>query len=286
MKKYLKIITSIVFLLINYTYVEAVTGIVTENNVRFREGSYLGDNIKFNVSRGREVTVIATNGDFYNVVIGNYTGYIFRDFIEFTNIEASVRNINGYYLVPVFENPHYETPFGFRDVTESVIVTGIYGNWFRVEHIGDEGFIERRFLEVPFESSLRVVLINNSLAGEIIDYAKTFIGTRYLFGSMDPARGFDCSGFVHFVMRNFGINLQRSSRDMATTNGVRVGRSELKKGDLVFFATGAAGRVSHVGIYIENGRFIHSATIGGVKISSLNENYYRTRFLFGNRVLD
>lgn len=285
MNKILKSITTIIILLISYTHLEAAQGVVNENNVRFREGSYLGDNIKFNVSRGREVDIVSISGDFYRVRAGYYEGYIFRDFINITSVQAQIRNNTNYYMIPVFIKPNYETPFGFRDVTEAVTVTGVHENWFRIEHLGEEGFVEARFLEVPFGNSLRVVRISNSLASEIIEYAKTFIGTRYVFGSMDPARGFDCSGFVNFVMSNFGINLQRSSRDMAQINGTRV-TGELQKGDFVFFATGAPGRVSHVGIYIGEGRFIHSATIGGVKISRMSENYYRTRFLFANRVLD
>ena len=123
------------------------------------------------------------------------------------------------------------------------------------------------------------------LIDDLIAYAKSYIGVPYRFGSTDPSRGFDCSGFVTVVMRNFGIYLQRSSASMASTNGTYVPRGELQPGDLVFFATGGGGRVSHVGIYIGGNQFIHSASCVGVKISSMNDAYYRPRYVRANRVL-
>ena len=119
----------------------------------------------------------------------------------------------------------------------------------------------------------------------MLAYAKSYIGTPYLFGSTNPARGFDCSGFVTVAMRQFGIYLQRSSASMAATNGTYVARNAIEPGDLVFFATGGGSRVSHVGIYVGDNQFIHSENRRGVTITSMNDAWWRPRFVRANRVL-
>ena len=177
---------------------------------------------------------------------------------------------------------------------EVVEILEVAGDFYRV-NVRDysEVYIFRDFVhEIDEEYELLAELYAqfasynaNIIIDELISYAKGYLGTPYRWGGTDPSRGFDCSGFVFVVMRNFGINLNRSSRDMAANNGFRVDRNAMQAGDLVFFATGGGGRVSHVGIYIGGDRFIHSATRGGVMISGMGETYWRTRFVRANRVL-
>ncbi|MCH5188675.1 MAG: C40 family peptidase [Oscillospiraceae bacterium] len=118
----------------------------------------------------------------------------------------------------------------------------------------------------------------------IIATAKSFLGRPYSYGASGP-NAFDCSGFTSYVFAAYGISLPRSSAAQSTV-GVTVSRSELQPGDLVFFATGSSGKVSHVGIYIGNGDIIHAATgQGKVVINNFSMNYYSSRFLWGKRVL-
>ena len=101
-------------------------------------------------------------------------------------------------------------------------------------------------------------------------------------------RGVDCSGFVAIVYREvYGKQLSRSSADMLKHDCRKVPRDKLKEGDLVFFKTTRGGKKSvpsHVGIYLKNGRFIHTSTSGGVMVSSLSEPYYTRTWLTGGRV--
>jgi cell wall-associated NlpC family hydrolase len=111
-----------------------------------------------------------------------------------------------------------------------------------------------------------------------------FYGTPYRFGS-NSSHALDCSGFVQKVFRANGIELPRDSRRQAKY-GYKVNLSELKPGDLLFFKTYSRD-VSHVGIYIGDGKMIHAATRGGqVKVSSIYDPYYRQRFLFAKRVVE
>jgi len=125
------------------------------------------------------------------------------------------------------------------------------------------------------------------LAEQIVAHSLQFLGTPYVWGGNDLRHGVDCSGFVHHVFRDFGIVLNRTSATLAH-NGVFVDRQALLPGDLVFFDTAGGGRISHVGLYIGDGYFIHSSVPGvggGVIISNLNEAYYARTYRTARRVL-
>ena len=139
------------------------------------------------------------------------------------------------------------------------------------------------------QAAATVKAANTSLAQEIVDFAKQYIGTSYQWGGTNLKSGVDCSGFVYSVMKNFGISLSRSSASMAASNGSPVSKSDLQMGDLVFFDTSGAndGNISHVGIYIGNGKYIHSSSgaAWGVTISSLGDAYSARTYVTARRVL-
>ena len=114
-----------------------------------------------------------------------------------------------------------------------------------------------------------------------------WLGVRHKLGG-STKRGVDCSGFVSIVYREvYGKQLARSSADMLKYNCKKVSRAKLQEGDLVFFKTGRGGKrgvPNHVGIYLKNGRFIHTSTSSGVMVSSLSEPYYTRTWLTGGRV--
>lgn len=112
--------------------------------------------------------------------------------------------------------------------------------------------------------------------------AHTQLGTRYRSGGCSPDTGFDCSGFTTWVFNRYGVHLPRSSREQYQV-GKMVAKNNLRKGDLVFFRSKRG--INHVGIYLENGKFIHSASNGKtVTISHLEEDYWRTHYAGGRRV--
>lgn len=119
---------------------------------------------------------------------------------------------------------------------------------------------------------------------EIIEYAKSYLGTTYRYASVDPVKGFDCSGFVSFVYNHFNINLPRSSREYKLL-GAGQKPEDFKVGDiLVFYGFRDSKSIGHVGIICEaNGmksKFIHSSSgkAYGVTISQLNSEQYTRRF--------
>lgn len=130
--------------------------------------------------------------------------------------------------------------------------------------------------------SLSVVLAAGTFAGnteaassvastQIVSSAKSLIGIKYRYGGTTKA-GFDCSGFVGYVYKSKGVSLPRTAAGMYST-GTAVKKANLAVGDLVFFNTTGRG-VSHVGMYIGSGQFIHASTSKGVRIDKLNDPYY------------
>lgn len=116
------------------------------------------------------------------------------------------------------------------------------------------------------------------------DFAKKYLNIPYVWGG-NTTNGFDCSGFTKYVMKNFGVNIDRVSKDQAK-NGEFVPKNELKEGDLVFFDTKGNG-VSHVGIYIGNGEFVHASSAAKkIVISNLDKGYYNKTYVTGRRTLN
>jgi cell wall-associated NlpC family hydrolase len=113
---------------------------------------------------------------------------------------------------------------------------------------------------------------------DLVLFAMGFFGANYKYGGNTPESGFDCSGFVRHVFKQAaGLLLPRSSYEISHS-GTQIDSGELLPGDLVFFNT-LKRAFSHVGIYVGEGRFIHSPRLGKtVEISSMNETYWRNKF--------
>lgn len=119
--------------------------------------------------------------------------------------------------------------------------------------------------------------------GKLIATAKKYMGTPYRFGGTTP-KGFDCSGFVQFVFRRHGFAIPRAA-DEQYRLGVRVKkRQELEPGDLVFFSTYEKG-ASHCGIYLGDDQFIHVSSRRGVRVDSLDDEYWKPRWYGGKHIV-
>ncbi len=163
-----------------------------------------------------------------------------------------------------FEN--FRTKTAARSRAENMQRSGIIESFYIVEPetyaaAGDERKGKQRFRE------------------EIVKTARRYVGVPYRWGGESPRTGFDCSGFTMVVYRLNGLDLPRSSRQQWKV-GKQIGRGQLQKGDLVFFATAGRGGVSHVGIYTGENKFLHAPRRGSrIKTSSLSSQYFKTRYV-------
>lgn len=168
--------------------------------------------------------------------------------------------------------------------TEVTVAGDDIGGWYRVASDDIDGWVygfrkgdilvdgnsvsdEERALYEKEEA--RCDLMKN-----IIAYAKSYLGKPYVYGATGP-NGFDCSGLLYRVFGDNGISVPRSSRDYGSF-GRTVSLSEAKPGDVISFAR-KGGRIHHVGIYIGDEKFIHSASSVGVTITSIYDKYWQPR---------
>lgn len=149
------------------------------------------------------------------------------------------------------------------------------------EKLQSQGMIASFFIVLPEDNAAERIRRSGQgdLRQELIATAHRFIGVPYNWGGTTVDDGFDCSGLIMVTYRLNGLKLPRVSRDQFSS-GRPVEKCDLKKGDLVFFATNGGNRVSHVGIYIGNGRFIHAPRRGkSVRVTSLDNSYYQKTFV-------
>jgi cell wall-associated NlpC family hydrolase len=119
---------------------------------------------------------------------------------------------------------------------------------------------------------------------DVADLAQDYVGSRYVWGGTSPA-GFDCTGFVLFVYSHFGISLPHNEAGQLAS-GPQVGADELQPGDVLVFANTYRRGLSHVGIYLGEGQFVHAVDERhGVTVSNLWDGYWSPRFVGASRAL-
>ena len=232
----------------------------------------------------KDVTVALQDGSvdgWYKVSYNGNTGYVSADYlaVDSDNVFTTYGRVNSE-GVNVRSDASTDSSV-LATVSDGTIVTvnGLVDGWYDVTcEYGTEGYIRSDFVDLTNSAS------SNS---DIVDTAKQYLGTRYVYGGASPS-GFDCSGFTMYVYSQHGYSLPHSaSSQWQSGMGTRVySISELQPGDLVFFndPSRSNGKAcSHAGIYIGNGKHIHSSSSrsGGVIISDLTSGYYNTYFVGG-----
>jgi cell wall-associated NlpC family hydrolase len=148
----------------------------------------------------------------------------------------------------------------------------------RAEALRTAGVIREYYLVAPEETVQVRPQGVDGLRTSLVNTAQSYLGVPYLWGGTS-AQGFDCSGLTMSVYRLNGLQLPRNSRDQFEA-GTPVPVEELRQGDLLFFATGGAGSVSHVGLYVGEGTFIHAPSRGkSICREQLATSYYRKTFV-------
>ena len=178
------------------------------------------------------------------------------------------------------------TKVGTLTRNQSVTVTGSCSNgWYRIKFEGHTAYVSGKYLsnEAGASSSSGSTSSGSGTATDIANFAMSFVGYSYVWGGTSPSTGFDCSGLMYYVLTQYGYSMKRVANDQLT-QGTAISRDNLQVGDLVFFGYGSYA--NHVGMYIGNGNFVHASTPStGVRVNSLNETYYNTRYIGARRII-
>lgn len=200
---------------------------------------------------------------------------------------------------------------------DKVEITGETDGWYQIKLKGEVGYVSAKYIsdtkvtettsrsgstlketaseekvtteqenEEPEENEEEANESTTGISGaEVVEYAKQYLGCKYVAGGASPTIGFDCSGFTIYVYKHFGISLNRSSRDQIK-NGVAVSKNNLQPGDILIFNGSSNTSIGHVGIYVGGNDFIHAANSReGVIITSLSSSYYQKRYVGARRVI-
>ena len=162
-----------------------------------------------------------------------------------------------------------------------VKVIGILDGWCKIQlSDGRTGWVNKTYLSLDIESTSREARVN-----KVIATAKSVLGTPYVWGGDALADGgFDCSGLTQYTFKSVGYTLNRISVDQSK-QGQYVARENLQAGDLVFYSLAGDGRISHVGIYIGDGKMIHSPKAGDVtKTTDITTDFWQSRFMVARRI--
>jgi len=142
----------------------------------------------------------------------------------------------------------------------------------------------KRYSPIKMNPQPRAITSYQQTPLKIEKVAKSMLGIRYKYGANGPDQ-YDCSSFTQYLFSRQGIKIPRVSRDQAKV-GKLISKEHLQKGDLIFFDSKKSSRISHVGIYLSKGEFIHASSAKHqVTISRLDATYYQKHFKWGRRVI-
>lgn len=167
------------------------------------------------------------------------------------------------------------------------VVKKVNNYWVQVRANGRTGYVSSNYINIGKSSTVKSSSSSKATAkaNAIIRTGNKYLGTPYKFGAEYPtSRRFDCSSFTQYVFKQNGYTLPRTSKQQAKM-GTYVSKSNLKKGDLMFFRVGSSKQIGHVAIYAGNGQMLHTYGEGGVRYTSINKKYWKDRYVTARRII-
>lgn len=225
------------------------------SGINVRSESNTSSEVVTSIGINTEVKVVGEENGWYKVEVDGNNGYIRNDLLSNEKVEVSSRS---------------------NDIDRSESEKNVNTN-----QNSENTNINNTPQEVT--SSNSVPVSSSGVSGnDIVEYAKQFLGCRYVYGAAGPS-SFDCSGLTMYVYKHFGYSLSHSSKVQATQGKAVTG--ELQPGDILVFTNGGSA-VGHVGIYIGNDKFIHASdSTTGVIISNLSDRWNKSKYVGARRIL-
>jgi len=234
-------------------------GKVTGSAVNVRSGPSTSYKTVTTANINDKCYIIGLNNGWYKIIFNGKIGYIRSDYLELTEIPYENQNSS-------------KSPKFFRQGKSTGTAPSAAALNGTVSNSNSSS-----------NSSSSSSTTGNATGTQILAEAQKYLGTPYVYGGASPS-GFDCSGFVYYVLKQFGYSPYRTPADQYKM-GTSVSKSELQAGDIVFFAGTYASGISHVGIYAGNGQFIHSPNSRStVSYSDLTSGYWANHYYGARRM--
>ena len=284
---------------------------VSATALRLRSGPSTDSRTLDYASNGEYVSIKGKTGSWYKVSYNLTDGYMHESHLiihDVKNVELGYGRVSGN-KVNIRSGPGTSyTALARGNSGDKAYVIGFNRQWYKVIYGSKIGYIRSDYLqltEIPYENDdstkYPIFFINgkttgippsadaltgsgtSSTASKIVATAKQYLGVPYVWGGTTP-NGFDCSGFTQYVFNKNGISLPRTT-ELQYKVGTYISKSNLKVGDLVFLQNTYREGISHVGIYVGDGKMIHASSSKGIVISDLSSSYYTKHYYGARRVL-
>lgn len=283
---------------------------VTAETLNLRTEASTSAKVIARLKKGAVVKVTSNFGNWCKVSYDGIAGWVHKDFLSFGKMPAanevpkqqvaiaSATIVVTANILNVRSEPNTSAKVVAKlEKGKTVTAVAHSGNWYKIKTAkGITGWASKEYLSLQKTQSSKGSRIasrsaaaarESSKGDNIAAYAKKFLGVPYLWGGTTP-KGFDCSGFVYYVYKHFGIKMNRIAAEQAR-QGRTIKKSELRPGDLMFFDTVGRnnGQITHVGIYIGGGKFIHASNPkSDVKITDVSDSFYSSGYIKSARVIE
>ncbi len=249
--------------------------VISDSGLNVRSAASTDASVVCVLDSGTQVDVVSTSADgtWHQVTYNGITGYVSGDYLQVTEEKIYGQVVDGPLNVRSGPGTEYASVgnLSVGTIVEIEEIIGGMGGWYKIEN----GYVSSDYVAQVDAS----VAASSGVGSQMAQFALQLVGCPYVYGGSSPS-GFDCSGFVTYVVNHFGFSVSRTASGQMD-NGVAVSRSQLQPGDLVFFNSGnSSKRATHVGIYTGNGQFVHASTsTTGVIVSDLNSSYYSRTYV-------
>lgn len=293
-------------------------GFVNASALRLRQQPSTASAVLATASKDECIVVISCEGDWYRVIYNLQTGYMHKDYLNVLTAENAELGYGRVIGTSVNLRRGPGTSYS-RVATasrgEKCYILGLNQGWFKVIYNSEICYIRSDYLElteIPYEnrssanspryyrlgkstgvspsaSTLSSTVPSTETAApsvtgaQILAEARKYLGTPYVYGGASPS-GFDCSGFVYYVLKTLGFSPARTPAAQINM-GTPVQKANLQPGDIVFFANTGGSGITHVGIYAGNGQFIHSPNSRSVvSYADLTSGYWADHYYSAQHV--
>jgi len=245
-------------------------GSIAGSNVNMRSGPSTSSAVAAVTANGDRCYIIGLNNGWYKVIYGGKIGYIRSDFVDLTEI-------------PYENQASPNSPKFYRHGTSTGVAPSAAALNGEVSSSAANSTASGGSATSSSPSAAPTEGVSGASGSEILAEAQKYLGTPYVNGGASPS-GFDCSGFVYYVLKQVGYSPYRTPADQYK-QGSTVEKDDLQPGDIVFFANTYTSGLSHVGIYAGGGQFIHSPNSRStVSYSDLTSGYWAQHYYGARRM--